>query len=140
VGSLSNAKVPLAGQRILIAEDESVIALDLEAILEGFGCKVVGPVSRVEQVLTYAQQGECDGALLDVNLRGRQIFEILPELQTIGLPVIIVSGYQDITFYPMIFRALPRVAKPVDENELRRVCEQVFGHPLVRRGPERINL
>ena len=123
---MSHAKVPLSGQRILIAEDEGLIALDLEEILQKFGCRVVGPVARVEQVLPHALEGGCDGALLDVNLRGQQIFEILPRLQAAGLPFIITSGYQDITFFPMIFRALPRIAKPVDENELRRVCEQVF--------------
>ncbi len=126
MGVLSNAKVPLAGQSILIAEDESLIALDLEEILRKFGCRVVGPVAGIEQVLRHALEGGCDGALLDVNLRGRQIFEILPRLQALGLPFIITSGYQDITFFPTIFRALPRIAKPVDEGELRRVCEQVF--------------
>ena len=126
MGVLTNSKVPLAGQRILIAEDESVIALDLEEMLQKFGCRVVGPVARVEQVLRHALEGGCDGALLDVNLRGQQIFEILPRLQALGLPFIITSGYQDITFFPMIFRASPRIAKPVDERELRRVCEQVF--------------
>jgi DNA-binding NtrC family response regulator len=128
MGILRNTKVPLAGQRILIAEDESLIALDLEKLLQRFGCTVVGPVARVEQVLDRALEGGCDGALLDVNLRGQQIFEILPRLQDLRLPFIITSGYQDITFFPAKFRALPRIAKPVDESELRRACEQVFGN------------
>jgi len=133
---LRDAKVPLAGQHILIAEDESFIAFELQGLLERLGCWVVGPVSRVEEVLWHALEGECDGALLDVNLRGQQIFEIMPKLQALGLPLIITSGYQDITLFPMNFRTLPRIAKPVDESELRRVCEQVFGNPLLygRRG------
>ena len=52
---LRSPKVPLAGQRIRIAEDESLIALELEGILEGFGCTVVGPVSRIEEVLPYVR-------------------------------------------------------------------------------------
>ena len=132
MGTLRNTIIPLAGQRILIAEDESLIALDLEAILERFGCTVVGPAARVEQVLRYALEGGCDGALLDVNLRGQQIFEILPRLQALGLPFIITSGYQDLTFFPVIFRALPRIAKPVNEAELRRTCERVFCNPASR--------
>jgi DNA-binding NarL/FixJ family response regulator len=134
---LRNAKAPLTGQRILIAEDESLIAFELKTILESFGCKVVGPVPRVEEVLRYALDGECDGALLDVNLRDQLIFDILPELQALGLPFIIASGYQDATLFPAIFSTLPRVAKPVDESELRRVCEQVFGNPLLDRGTRR---
>jgi DNA-binding NtrC family response regulator len=117
---------PLAGQRILLAEDEALIALEMEKALEDFGCKVVGPVASVEDVLETAERGGFDGALLDVNLRGRQIFEILPKLQMLGLRLIITSGYDDVTLFPAPFRTMPRIAKPFDERELRRVCEKVF--------------
>jgi len=137
---LRSAKVPLAGRRILIAEDESFIAFELAAMLEQLGCLVVGPVSRVEEVLPHAVEGRCDGALLDVNLRGQLIFEIMPGLQALRLPLIITSGYQDISFFPEKFRTLPRIGKPVDERELRRACEQVFGNPLSDGGPGRLDL
>ena len=140
MGIVHDAKVPLAGQRILIAEDESFIAFELQAILERLGCRVVGPVSRVEEVLRHAAEGGCDGALLDVNLRGQRIFEIIPELQALGMPLVITSGYQDVTLFPLDFRTLPRIGKPVDEGELRRVCEQVFGHPLLDGGPDRTDV
>ncbi len=116
-------------KRILVAEDESILAFELEA--ERLGYTVVGPVSRVEEVVRHAVAGECDGALLDVNLRGQQIFEVLPKLQALGLPLIIASGYQDTSLFPLIFRTLPRIAKPVDESELRHVCEQVFSKPTI---------
>jgi CheY-like chemotaxis protein len=120
---------PLAGQRILLAEDEGLIALELERILEDFGCEVVGPLASVDAVLENAQHGGFDGALLDVNLRGRQIFEILPALQKLGLRLIITSGYDDVTLFPPSFRAMPRIPKPFDERELRRICEKVFTKP-----------
>ena len=122
----SNSKSPLTGQRILVAEDESFIALELERMLESFGCEVVGPVSSVREVLEQAVKGGCDGALLDVNLRGQQIFEILPKLENLGLRLIITSGYNDVTLFPEAFRRMPRIAKPFDERELRRICENVF--------------
>jgi DNA-binding NtrC family response regulator len=128
---LSNSKEPLAGQRILLAEDEGLIALELEQILEGFGCEVVGPLASVDEVLDHAQRGRFDGALLDVNLRGRQIFDILPALQNLGLRLIITSGYNDVTLFPVEFRAMPRIAKPFDERELRRICEKVFANPAM---------
>jgi DNA-binding NtrC family response regulator len=137
---LRGAKVRLDGRRILIAEDESFLAFELAAMMERLGCMVIGPVSRVEEVLPHAVEGRCDGALLDVNLRGQLIFEVMPGLQALGLPLIITSGYQDISFFPERFRTLPRIGKPVDEGELRRVCEQVFGHPLSDGGSGRLDV
>ena len=98
-------------------------------LLEDFGCDVVGPLSSVDRILEDAQRGGLDGALLDVNLRGRQIFDILPRLQKLGLRLIITSGYDDVTLFPAPFRAMPRIAKPFDEGELRRICEKVFADP-----------
>jgi CheY-like chemotaxis protein len=128
-----NSKKPLDGYRILVAEDEALIALELEQILENLGCEVVGPLSRVDEVLENAERGGFDGALLDVNLRGRQIFEILPKLKTLGLKLIITSGYDDLSLFPPAFRATPRIAKPFNERELRRICQAIFGEPAKRQ-------
>jgi two-component SAPR family response regulator len=117
----------LAGQRILIAEDEGLIALELETALSDLGCDVVGPVSRIDEVLRYVEAGAVDGALLDVNLRGERVFSILPQLIARALPIIITSGYDDATLFPEPFRSLPRIAKPFNDNALREVCLRTFG-------------
>jgi len=131
----NGAKTPLAGQRILVAEDEGLIALELERMLEDFGCDVVGPLASVDAVLQAvsdnANGSDFDGALLDVNLRGRRIFEILPALQELGLRFILTSGYDDASLFPAPFRAVPRIAKPFDERALRRLCERIFARPAM---------
>ena len=129
--SAQDSKRFLAGRRLLVAEDESLIALELERMLEDFGCDLVGPLASVDEVLEYAQRESFDGAVLDVNLRGRQIFEILPDLRKLGMRLIIASGYDDSTLFPEPFRATPRLAKPFGERELRRICERVFGNPVM---------
>jgi DNA-binding NtrC family response regulator len=120
----------LAEKRILIAEDESLIALELESALEDLGCEVVGPVARPADVLRHAELGGLDGALLDVNLRGEQIFAVLPHLKRLGLRFVITSGYDDVTLFPPEFRDVPRIAKPIDPRALAQVCIRVFGAPV----------
>jgi len=117
----------LANRRILIAEDEGLIALDLESMLQGFGCEVVGPLSDIRDILSTIRSQPVDGALLDVNLRGRQVFEILPEFLSRGIPVVLTSGYDDATLFPRVFRELPRLSKPFDLDTLRQICAVTMG-------------
>lgn len=123
---MSDLSAPLRGLRILVAEDESLIALDLVQALETAGCEVIGPVNRVQDVPSLAKTEHPDGALLDVNLRGQQIFEVLPELNALGVRVVLTSGYDDATLFPHEYRDLPRVTKPVDQRLLERVCAANF--------------
>lgn len=116
----------LNGRRILIAEDEGLIALELENVLQDLGCEVVGPVSRVGDVLKEVRARQLHGALLDVNLRGEQIFPILPDLVAEGVPMIITSGYNDPTLFPKEFRELPRIPKPIDAGALHALCLEIF--------------
>jgi len=116
----------LTDRRILLAEDEALIALEVEGVLQDLGCKVVGPVSRVDEAHGHVESSSLDGALLDVNLRGQQIFWLLPKLVERGIPLIITSGYDDATLFPESFRTVPRMAKPFDFVALRRLCVEVF--------------
>jgi two-component SAPR family response regulator len=125
--TLCSSESILANCRILLAEDEGLIALDVEAMLQGFGCEVVGPLSDLEDILLAIQAQPLDGALLDVNLRGRQVFDILPEFISRNIPVVLTSGYDDASLFPREFRELPRISKPFDQSTLHRVCVSTIG-------------
>jgi two-component SAPR family response regulator len=116
------AEVSLSQLRILVVEDEGLIALNLELILRRFGCQVVGLISEVGDIMEAVRKHRPDGIFLDVNLRGRKVFDVLPELISSGVPCVLSSGYDDPNQFPAAFRNLPRIAKPFDEAALRRVC------------------
>jgi DNA-binding LytR/AlgR family response regulator len=118
--------VVLPPLRILVVEDEGLIALNLELILRRFGCDIVGPISEVGDIIDAARMHRPDGAFLDVNLRGRKVFEVLPEMMGLGIPCVLSSGYDDPMVFPAAFRNMPRIAKPFDETALRRACAE-FG-------------
>jgi DNA-binding NtrC family response regulator len=119
----------LTGRKILVVEDESLIALELENTLQDLGCEVIGPISRVDEIADCVESHAFDGALLDINLRGRQVFSALPVFLDRRIPVIITSGYDDSTLFPDAFRHLPRIAKPFDQAALRKLCIAVFATP-----------
>ena len=122
VGAAMAPEVLLSRLRILIVEDEGLIALNLELMLRRFGCEVVGLVSQVGDIVDAVKKHHPDGILLDVNLRGRKVFDVLAEVVSLGVPCVLSSGYDDPTQFPAAFRNLPRIAKPFDESALRRVC------------------
>ena len=118
--------VALPPLRILVVEDEGLIALNMELILQRFGCDIIGPISQVGDIVDAARTHRPDGAFLDVNLRGRTVFDVLPEMMGLGVPCVLSSGYDDPMLFPAAFRSMPRIAKPFDETALRRACAE-FG-------------
>ena len=113
--------------RILLAEDELLVALDIEAMLRQLGHEVVGPAATVNEVERLALREDLEGALLDVNLRGARIFRVLPRLLARSLPVILSSGYDQATLFPDEFRGLPVLVKPYDARQLESMLNAAFG-------------
>jgi CheY-like chemotaxis protein len=83
----------LAGRRILLVEDELLIAMLLETALEDHGCKVVGPFGRLADAMEAARTERLDGALMDVNLAGERVFAAAEILSTRQVPFLLLSGY-----------------------------------------------
>ena len=116
----------LAGLRILVVEDESIIAMLLEDMLEGFGCAVVGPIGGIEAAIARVRQDRLDGVLLDMNVHGESTVPVAEELAGRAIPFLLVTGYGDRDNDPPVIRAAPRLKKPFKEAELARRMVEVF--------------
>jgi CheY-like chemotaxis protein len=109
-------RVRLHGKRILVVEDEPLIAMEIEATLRDGGCSVVGPVGDPEQALSLVESG-CDAALLDANLGGRPVDELAAALTRAGIPFAFITGYGR-EGVPLPFREAMIVRKPFSREGL----------------------
>ena len=105
-------------QRILVVEDEVIIALMIKDIIEGVGFDVVGPAVRIEQALALAGE-EVAGAVLDVNIAGRPVYPVAARLEERGVPLLFITGYGNTGVDPR-HRSYPVIAKPFDTAILRK--------------------
>jgi DNA-binding response OmpR family regulator len=83
----------LAGKRVLVVEDELLVALLVEEMLVDAGCIVVGPFARIRDALAAARAEMVDLALLDVNVAGEKVFPVAHALEERGVPFLFVTGY-----------------------------------------------
>jgi CheY-like chemotaxis protein len=83
----------LDGKRILIVEDEFLIAMTARDMVEEFGAIVIGPAATVEEALELARKEAIDIALLDLNLHGQSSVVVAEELEARQIPVVFATGY-----------------------------------------------
>ena len=88
----------LGGKRVLIVEDEPIVAMCLEDMLIDLGCEVVGPASRVQEGLTLAETEGLDAAILDVNLGADYSYAIADALSERGVPFAFATGYDRVDY------------------------------------------
>ena len=84
---------PLNGKRVLVVEDEAIIAAMVEDMLMELGATVVGPASTIKNALLLANSDGIDAALLDVNIRSERVDPIADLLQARHVPVVFATGY-----------------------------------------------
>jgi len=83
----------LRGCKVLVVEDEMMIAMLIEDMLEELGCELIGPASKVERALELIASATIEIALLDVNLDGQATDAVAYELQRKGVPFVFATGY-----------------------------------------------
>lgn len=112
--------------RVMIVEDELLVAMNLEDMLEDFGFEVVGPyptLAEARQVLSGPMDHRLDAALLDVNVRGELVFPLAEDLVSHAVPVVFCTGYAEAGYFPACLAALPKVAKPYTPEVLRSALD-----------------
>lgn len=107
----------LNGLRVLVVEDEALVALQLEDMLTGLGCAVVGPASRVGQALQLLNGLQVDAAVLDINIAGELVYPVADELKNRGLPYIFATGY-GASGLTEAYRGHPVLEKPFPKKAL----------------------
>ena len=109
----------LAGCRILVVEDEMLIAVMIEETLQDLGCVVVGPVAKLDAALRLARDEALDGAILDVTIRGGQVYPVAEHLLARGIPFVLASGYGDWAL-PENLQDQPRLTKPFSARDIEK--------------------
>ena len=79
--------------RVMVVEDELLIAMLIEDTLAEAGYDVVGPFSNLTDALRAAREATIDVALLDVNLRGERVYPVAEVLESRAIPFLLLSGY-----------------------------------------------
>jgi len=123
------AQTPLAGVKILIAEDEVMIGLLLEDILLTFGAEVSGPFSSRIEVLNALSEARFDLVALDVNMRGEYMYDVAITLQEQQTPFVFISGYRQLPDCPPSLYGAPRLTKPFTASELLNIIKDALPQP-----------
>ena len=109
---------PLTGRRILLVEDDYLLADALAQSLRSTGALVSGPIGTVDGALAaVAELDDIEAVVLDVNLNGIRVDAVADAVRARGIPMVFVSGY-DRNLLPPRFADVPHCLKPVDIDQL----------------------
>jgi PAS domain S-box-containing protein len=115
----------LAGRRILLVEDEPLIAMDIEERLLAAGCSVIGPAANPATAQRLIAETAPDAALLDANLAGHPVDALAAELRRRGIPFAFATGFGRDSL-PAGFEEVPLLAKPFGTDELMAVVRSLI--------------
>lgn len=118
--------------RVLLVEDEMLVALTLEEMLTDLGHNLVGTAANVGQALKMVTRASFDFALLDVNLNGTEVYPVAELLSTCDIPFAFSTGYGQRSLRPP-FQNWPVLAKPVGLGELEKVIAAALTSKITTR-------
>lgn len=113
------------GRRILVVEDEALIAAQIEQVLAEAGFEVIGPAAHLGQAFEEIYRTAPDAALLDINLAGESSLPVAELLRTKEVPYAFCSGYGETAALPDTLRDVPLIVKPFDSSDLIQLVRQL---------------
>jgi CheY-like chemotaxis protein len=116
----------LNGFRVLIVEDELIIAMELESLLRRLGYVVLEPAPTIQRALRAVTDQQPDVAVLDMNLQGERATPVAEALQEQGVPFVLVTGYGSERLPERALRNAPCLHKPVDGHQLASAISEVL--------------
>ena len=117
--------VALKGVKVLVVEDEYLVAILIEEILESAGCIVLGPIPRLREALEAIDHDDCDAAVLDVNLAGERIDPVADALCERDVPFMFVTGY-GANALQSEYAERPHIGKPFRMAELLGMLSSII--------------
>ena len=118
------APVSLAGRRVLLVEDELLLALDLQMALEDEGAAVVGPVDDLDEGLDLLdREAIFDAAILDIDLHGKDVFPLAERLRRRDVPFVFHTGHGERAALARHFDDAPVCIKPVLNETLLAILK-----------------
>lgn len=124
--SNAGAADDLRGRRVLVVEDEMLVAMLIEDVLADLGCVLVGPIARVAQALDCIRNEALDCAFLDVNVAGESIYPVADALAGRGVPFAFLTGY-GAQILPESYRSRPVLQKPFALEDLEAILRRCLG-------------
>ena len=118
--SVEDGSFRMTANRILLVEDEALVAMMMVEALHDLGLEVVGPFRSVAHALAAARQERLDGAILDVNVAGQQIYPVAELLTDRQIPFVFLTGYS-VGGIDRRFAHVPVLEKPVESSTLREM-------------------
>ena len=111
--------------KVLLVEDEALVAMMVEGLLEDLGCEVAKNAMRLDEAVTAAQSGQFDAALLDLNLGGTRTYAVADILRARGVPFAFLTGYRTDDLEPA-YRDIPVLAKPFRRDGLKAILARLI--------------